>query len=116
MCKYESTIDKAAPGRFALRVRVEAGTQNDLCVGGAILSLDLKQAFDRVNRQALVQALRRLQAPEELIAAVIALHDTSAYHIHDNFNETKVTTTRGDSPRMQIGPTSLGCHLHCDSA
>ncbi|CAE7326556.1 kptA [Symbiodinium microadriaticum] len=25
----------------------------------------------------------RLKAPEELIAAVIALHDTSAYHIHD---------------------------------
>ena len=93
--KYNHVIDKAAPGRFALRTRVEAGTQQDLCVGGATLSLDLKQAFDRVDRQALVQALRRLQAPAELVAAVIALHDTSAYHIHDNFTETKVTTTRG---------------------
>ena len=80
------------------------GTQNDLCVGGAILSLDLKQAFDRVNRQALVQALRRLQAPEELIAAVIALHDTSAYHIHDAFNETKVITTRGIRQGCKLAP------------
>ena len=69
MRKYDQVIAKAAPGRFALRARVEAGTQNELCVGGAILSLDLKQAFDRVNREALVQALRRLQAPEELVAA-----------------------------------------------
>ena len=104
MRKYERTIGKAAPERFALRARVEAGTQNDLCVGGAILSLDLKQAFDRVNRQALVQALRRLQAPEELIAAVIALHDTSAYHIHDTFNETKIITTRGIRQGCKLAP------------
>ena len=83
---------------------MEAGTQHDLCVGGAILSLDLKQAFDRVNRQALVQALRRLQAPEELIAAVIALHDTSAYHIHDAFSETKVATTRGIRQGCKLAP------------
>ena len=104
MRKYDQVIAKAAPGRFALRARVEAGTQNELCVGGAILSLDLKQAFDRVNRQALVQALRRLQAPEELVAAVIALHDTSAYHIHDNFSETKVTTTRGIRQGCKLAP------------
>ena len=81
-------------------VLVSLGTPNDLCVGGAILSLDLKQAFDRVNRQALVQALRRLKAPEELIAAVIALHDTSAYHIHDAFSENKSRHRKGNSPRM----------------
>ena len=104
MRKYDQVIAKAAPGRFALRARVEAGTQNELCVGGAILSLDLKQAFDRVNRQALVQALRRLQAPEDLVAAVIALHDTSAYHIHDNFSETKVTTTRGIRQGCKLAP------------
>ncbi|CAE7521994.1 kptA [Symbiodinium sp. CCMP2592] len=40
--------------------REDDGTQKDLCVGGAILSLDLKQAFDRVERHALASSLKRL--------------------------------------------------------
>ena len=67
----------------------------DLCVGGAILSLDLTQAFDRLDRSALVAALRRLQAAEDLISAVIALHDTSSDHLQDSFHSTQVPTTWG---------------------
>ena len=89
---------------MALRAWEEVGTQHTLCVGGAILSLDLKQAFDRVDRKALVKALQRLRAPEEFIAAVVALHDTSSYHIHDAFQETTVTATRGIRQGCKLAP------------
>ncbi|CAE7398205.1 TRPT1, partial [Symbiodinium microadriaticum] len=51
------------------------------------------------------QALRRLQAPEELIAAVIALHDTSAYHIHVS---STGSTKPKDSPVVPVKPTVTG--------
>ena len=101
---FQTTIDKAATGRFALKAREEAGTQQNLCVGGAILSLDLKQAFDRVNRAALAASLERLGAPQDLIAAVIALHDSSAYHIQDAYHDSEVLTTSSIRQGCKLAP------------
>ena len=70
----------------------------------AVLSLDLKQAFDRVSRRALYQAMRRLGVDESLAAAVIALLDTSEYIIRDDKSETKVKTTRGIRQGCKIAP------------
>ena len=101
---FQTTIDKAATGRFALKAREEAGTQQNLCAGGAILSLDLKQAFDRVNRAALAASLERLGAPQDLIAAVIALHDSSAYHIQDAYHDSEVLTTSSIRQGCKLAP------------
>ena len=103
IARFRVNIAVAAPDRFAKRERQRQGTDKNLCVGWAILSLDLKQAFDRVDRTALVQALRRLGTPDDLVAAVIAIHDTSAYHIEDDYTR--------HPPRMQIGPTIVGSHI-----
>ncbi|CAE6911839.1 kptA [Symbiodinium sp. CCMP2592] len=43
-------------------------------------------------KERLYAVIRRLGAPDDLIAAVIALHDTSSYHLQDDFYETKVTS------------------------
>ena len=101
---FHTTLDKTATGRFTPRAREEAGTQQDLCVGGAILSLDLKQAFDRVNREALAAFLKRLGAPSDLIAAVVALHDSSAYHIQDDYHDSEIITTQGERQGCKLAP------------
>ena len=108
---FHTTLDKTATGRFTPRAREEAGTQQDLCVGGAILSLDLKQAFDRVNREALAAFLKRLGAPSDLIAAVVALHDSSAYHIQDDYHDSEIITTQGKRQGCKLAPL-VGSHLH----
>ncbi|CAE7276564.1 unnamed protein product, partial [Symbiodinium sp. CCMP2456] len=97
-------LNKFTPGRFAMKEREATEGYNDICVGGAILSLDLKQAFDRVNRQALDTALQRLGAPQDLIAAVVALHATSAYRIQDSYHDTAVLTTRGIRQGCKLAP------------
>ena len=104
IARFRVNIAVAAPDRFAKRERQRQGTDRNLCVGGAILSLDLKQAFDRVDRAALVQALRRLGTPDDLVAAVIAIHDTSAYRIEDDFRSSEIRTTRGIRQGCKLAP------------
>ena len=104
IARFRVNIAVAAPDRFAKKERQRQGTDRNLCVGGAILSLDLKQAFDRVDRAALVQALRRLGTPDDLVAAVIAIHDTSAYHIEDDFRSSEIRTTRGIRQGCKLAP------------
>ena len=69
-----------------------------------MLSIDLKQAFDRVSREALTQALRNLGTDEATIAAVIAIHDTSCYHIQQQDTATSVRTTRGIRQGCRLAP------------
>ena len=104
IARFRVNIAVAAPDRFAKKERQRQGTDRNLCVGGAILSLDLKQAFDRVDRAALVQALQRLGTPDDLVAAVIAIHDTSAYHIEDDFRSSEIRTTRGIRQGCKLAP------------
>ena len=104
IARFRVNIAVAAPDRFAKKERQRQGTDRNLCVGGAILSLDLKQAFDRVDRAALVQALRRLGTPDDLVAAVIAIHDTSAYHIEDDFRSSEIRATRGIRQGCKLAP------------
>ena len=57
-----------------------------------------------MDRAALVQALRRLGTPDDLVAAVLAIHDTSAYHIEDDFRSSEIRTTRGIRQGCKLAP------------
>ena len=92
---FQAHLDTAGGSRHAKRQREQQTGPQNLAVGGAVLSIDLKQAFDTVSREALTQALRNLGADEATIAAVIAIHDTSCYHIQQQDTATSVRTTRG---------------------
>ena len=101
---FKKCYGKGNGSKFAQREREEKPDNKTLCVGGAILSLDLKQAFDRVNRQALATSLRGLGADENVTAAIISLLDTSRYHIISDQQHSSVGTTRGIRQGCKIAP------------
>ncbi|CAE7224369.1 unnamed protein product [Symbiodinium natans] len=101
---FKRCYGRGNSSKFAQRDREENPDNTKLCVGGAILSLDLKQAFDRVNRQALAQSLKDLGAGESMTAEIISLLDTSRYHIISDQEQSTVGTTRGIRQGCKIAP------------
>ena len=103
MIKFRDCYRKGGGGKFAQYERKADPSNQHLCVGGAILSLDLKQAFDRVDRRALALSLKRLGADGGMTAAIISLLDTSRYHIQ-NDQDRVVCTNRGIRQGCKIAP------------
>ena len=59
---------------------------------GALLFLDLKEAFNKVNRSILIRKLKRISCPEYLINLFI-----------DIFKKTKIRTSDGSTVPISIG-------------
>ena len=54
-----------------------SGAQHRHFCGGLQISLDLSKAYDRIPRDKLHQALLRIGAPPDLIAAIMYIHDNA---------------------------------------
>ena len=81
------------------------------CVGGILLSIDVSKAFDCVDRHVLKSAMERVQVPEQLIAAVIALHDTAKYHVNMSGFDSTLLTGRGIKQGCRLAPTLWAIQL-----
>ena len=76
------------------RFTVEAGHVAEEA-GGCLLSVDLSQAFDRVNRAKLDAALQAHQVDADLRSTVAAIHEEAAYRVRDRFQQSSIFTTQG---------------------
>ncbi|CAE6924592.1 unnamed protein product [Symbiodinium sp. CCMP2592] len=89
--------------RFMVRQRKEDG-QPAQEAGGCLLSVDLSQAFDRVNRSKLDRALAAHEVDAEVRSTVAAIHDGAAYQVRDRFQQTGVTTSQGIRQGCRLAP------------
>ena len=78
--------------RFTVRERKEAGLEVGKQVA-VLLSVDLSQAFDRVNRAKLDRAFSEHQVGSNLRSTITAIHEEAAYQVRDRYHATKITTT-----------------------
>ena len=75
------------------------------CYGGAILSLDMSQAFDRVDRHKLLMALTHSNMPHSLVQAIAQWHNGVEYHLQVSRQETQVKCGRGLRQGCTMSPT-----------
>ena len=73
--------------------------------GSAILSLDLSQAFDRVDRPKLLSSLKTTGMPDNLIQSVTDWHDQIQYHPQVGGQEATVRCGRGLRQGCAMSPT-----------
>ena len=104
-CVREIKANMKALGgnRFVVRQRKETG-QTPAEAGGCLLSVDLSQAFDRVNRIKLDEALQAHQVDADIRSTVTAIHEEAAYKVMDRFQQTSVDTTKGIRQGCRLAP------------
>ena len=101
-CRKARDLLSAASPNIQQRHR---GAQTvDYC-GSAILSLDLSQAFDRVDRPKLLTSLKRTGMPDNLIQSVTHWHDQIQYHLQVGGQEATVRCGRGLRQGCAMSPT-----------
>ena len=74
------------------------------CSGCIIVSLDLSNAFDLVDRECLFSYLEALALPQDLIQTIRAWHCDSEYSLHIGDAVTKIITSRGVRQGCTIAP------------
>ena len=74
---------------------LKAGYIQKPCSGCFVLSIDLKQAFDRVHRPRLVEYLHKMQVDEDLIGVMHAWHVDTKYDLEHAHNSYSIPTSRG---------------------
>ena len=89
--------------RFVVRTRKEAG-QVVGEAGGCLLSVDLSQAFDRVNRAKLDRALQEHNVDADVRSTITAIHEGAAYKVRDKFHSTSIRTTQGLRQGCRLAP------------
>ena len=87
-----------------LRARRQGKKKGD-CVGGATLALDMSQAFDRVDRTKLCEALCRTGMPAELINTIVHWHNTIQYHVQVADLKETIHCGRGLRQGCTLSPT-----------
>ena len=75
------------------------------CYGGAILSLDMSQAFDRVDRQKLLLALTHSNMPRSLVQAIADWHNGIRYHLQVSQHTEQIRCGRGLRQGCTLSPT-----------
>ena len=89
--------------RFTIRERKTAGVEVGEA-GGCLLSVDLRQAFDRVSRTKLDRALSEHKVDANLRSTIAAIHEDAAYQVRNRFHSTKITTTQGIRQGCRLAP------------
>ena len=74
-------------------------------VGYLVVSLDLQQAFDRLNRQTLLQALHWFGVSAELIDIIREWHVSTSYVIRHGGQLLEIANTRGVRQGCTAAPT-----------
>ncbi|CAE7035064.1 unnamed protein product [Symbiodinium sp. CCMP2592] len=65
------------------------GLMRSQCTGGLMISLDLSRAFDLLSRSALDRSLQAASVPEDLRAAILAIHESCRYSVaHGTYCDT----------------------------
>ena len=72
--------------------------------GGALLSLDMSQAFDRLPRQHLLKGFQMTSVPEEIQLLFMHWLHYASYHIHHRGIDASVTSSRGVRQGCKASP------------
>ena len=81
-----------------------SGKQRQPFAGGLQLSLDLKQAFDRIPRKQLLSSLEQLDIPTDLISLILYIHDYAKVVIERPFGSVEVCMCRGIRQGCGLAP------------
>ena len=85
------TAGSPQPPPFLLK----AGYLQKPCSGCLVLSIDLRQAFDRVHRPQLIQYLRKMRIDDDLIGVFQSWHVDTKYFLEHAHSTYTIYTTRG---------------------
>ena len=106
------SIDRALAHCVHIRKRIAENRINPFrskiripFTGGMQLSLDMAKAFDRMPRPFLLQSLERINAPADLIALIMYVHDNACMQFQRN-QQSRVIST-GSGIRQGYGLASL---------
>ena len=80
------------------------GKQRQPFTGGLQLSLDLKQAFDRIPRQQLLSSLEQLDIPADLTSLILYIHDYAKVVIERPTGAESVCMRRGIRQGCGLAP------------
>ena len=80
------------------------------CQGGLTLSLDLKQAFDRIDRTRIAKCLSLLKVDPALIHLIMQWHQQTKYYIELG---TAIPTNTGVRQGCVIAPILWRVYSHC---
>ena len=83
-------------------------------LGGVQVSVDMSQAFDRLNRDQLQQIMKDMGIPGELRWLVAAWHQEMCYHVQHGSMHLSLSSTTGVRQGCKIAPqlwTLLSCHI-----
>ena len=83
---------------------IKSGWQAPECTGCLLVSLDLSQAFDRVNRVELIRCLQALHLPSDIIGIIWAWHLNPEYHLSIGSRQAQIPTSRGVRQGCTIAP------------
>ena len=97
-----------AKGTTNIRTRWE-GRAPTGCFGGALLALDLSQAFDRVDRRKLCHSLEASGMPSPLVTAIMQWHASMFYHLDVAGHTDRVRCGRGLRQGCPLSPTLWVC-------
>ena len=97
-----------AKGTTNIRSRWEGHTPT-ACFGGALLALDLSQAFDRVDRRKLCHSLEESGMPGPLVTAIMQWHANMFYHLDVAGHQDHVRCGRGLRQGCPLSPTLWVC-------
>ena len=75
-----------------------------------MLSVDLSQAFDRINRTKLDRALSEHRVDSNLGSTIAAIHEDAAYQVRNRYNTTKITTIQGIRQGCRLAPALWAIH------
>ena len=86
----------------------EGCLQADL-VGGIALSIDLSQAFDKVPRDLMIQALKSAGVPSSTCYLIHEWHRQSVYRLRHNGHVGEIPTFRGVRQGCVLSPIIWSC-------
>lgn len=86
-------------------------THSDELQGGIILSLDLKQAFDRLPRDELARGLQRCHCPDNIATVLIHWLVDARYELQHRGDQTWIHTSRGVRQGCKAPPLEWNAFL-----
>ena len=101
---------KLSSSRIEVRDR-KAGKTRAPITGGALLSLDMSEAFDYVPHEYLARALQHLGIAADTINIVLALHHTQ-YHVTHKGHTGYIHLRNGIRQGCTLSPTLWVCASH----
>ena len=96
-----------AQGRSLYELR--AGIPRRGCVGGLQVSADFSQAFDRIGRHLLEEALAFLAVPADLSYVIMSWVHATAFHVLKDGHTESYDSVRGIRQGCKLSPTLWCC-------